>query len=165
MIHRHYRRLAEQLTLRGFRAPTRIRRHRVIMPIGGVHQGTLAALRYARSLSDDVTAVHVSIDPDREGILRQRWAAWGDGTRLVILDSPYRLMLEPLLAYIEEIAESQEANEVLTIVVPRFVPHGWWQNALHAQTALWLRLALMFRPGIVITDVPYLVHESEMEDR
>ncbi|MCC6168114.1 MAG: APC family permease [Caldilineaceae bacterium] len=165
MIHRHYRRLAQQLTLRDYRAPTRIRRHRVIMPISGVHQGTLAALRYARSLSDDVTAVHISIDPEREMALRRRWATWGDGTRLVILDSPYRLMLEPLLEYIEEIAASQEANEVLTIVVPRFVPRGWWQNALHAQTAVWLRFALMFRPGIVITDVPYLVHETEMEER
>lgn len=169
MIHRHYRRLAQQLTLRDYRAPTRIRRHRVIMPISGVHQGTLAALRYARSLSDDVTAVHVSVDPEREKTLRRRWATWGDGTRLVILDSPYRMMLEPLLAYIEEIAASQEPNEVLTIVVPRFVPRGWWQNALHAQTAVWLRLVLMFRPGIVITDVPYLVHETdqktEMEER
>lgn len=169
MIHRHYRRLAQQLTLRDYRAPTRIRRHRVIMPISGVHQGTLAALRYARSLSDDVTAVHVSVDPEREKTLRRRWATWGDGTRLVILDSPYRMMLEPLLAYIEEIAASQEPNEVLTIVVPRVVPRGWWQNALHAQTAVWLRLMLMFRPGIVITDVPYLVHETdqktEMEER
>lgn len=163
MIHRHYRRLAEQLTLRDYRAPTRIRRHRVIMPISGVHQGTLAALRYARSLSDDVTAVHVSVDPEREKTLRRRWATWGDGTRLVILDSPYRMMLEPLLAYIEEIAASQEPNEVLTIVVPRFVPRGWWQNALHAQTAVWLRLVLMFRPGIVITDVPYLVHETDQK--
>lgn len=165
MIHRHYRRLAQHLTLQDYRAPTRIRRHRVIMPIGGVHQGTLAALRYARSLSDDITAVHISLDPEREAALRRRWEAWGDGARLVILDSPYRLMLEPLLDYIEEIAASQEANEVLTIVVPRFVPRGWWQNLLHAQTAVWLRLALMFRPGIVITDVPYLVDETETEDR
>jgi hypothetical protein len=156
-IHHHYRHLAQELSLQDYRAPTRIRRHRVIMPIGGVHQGTLAALRYARSLSDDVTAVHVSLDPEQEAVVRTKWAMWGDGTRLVILESPYRLMLEPLLDYIEEVSTAQEANEVMTLVVPRFVPRRWWQNALHAQTAVWLRLALLFRPGIVITDVPYLV--------
>ncbi|HXF60648.1 MAG TPA: amino acid permease, partial [Caldilineaceae bacterium] len=160
MIHRHYRQLAERLSMREYRAPGRIRRHRVIVPISGVHQGTMAALRYARSLSDDITAVHVSIDPEAEAVLRRKWAAWGDGTRLVILESPYRLMLEPLLEYIEEVSEDQEANEVLTVVVPRFVPRRWWQNLLHAQTAVWLRWALLFRPGVVITDVPYLVDET-----
>lgn len=156
-IHRHYRRLAQRLTLRDYRSLTRIRRHRVIMPIGGVHQGTLIALRYARSLSDDVTAVHVLIDPEQAAALRTKWAVWGDGTRLVILESPYRRMLEPLLDYIDDVSVAQGTNEVMTIVVPRFVPQHWWQNLLHAQTAVWLRLALLFRPGIVITDVPYLV--------
>jgi amino acid transporter len=164
-IHRHYRRLAQRLSTQDFRAPSRIRRHRVIMPISGVHQGTIAALRYARSLSDDVTAVHVSIDPLQEQTLQRKWATWGDGTRLVILESPYRLMLEPLLNYIEEVSQCQETNDVLTIVVPSFVPRHWWENLLHAQTAVWLRLALLFRPGIVITDVPYLVDEPHPETR
>ena len=164
-IHQHYRRLAQRLSIQEFRAPVPIRRHRVIMPIGGVHQGTLAALRYAHTLSHDVTAVHVSIDPEQATALRHKWTLWGGGTRLVILESPYRLMLEPLLDYIEEILEAQEANEIMTIVVPRFVPRRWWQNALHAQTAVWLQLALLFRPGIVITDVPYLVDAPQPEER
>jgi amino acid transporter len=163
-IHRHYRILAQRLSVQEFRAPTRIRRHRVIMPVSGVHQGTLAALRYARSLSDDITAVHVSIDPEKEESFKRKWATWGDGTRLVILESPYRLMLEPLLHYIEEVSDCQEPNEVITIVVPRFVPRRWWHNLLHAQTAVWLRWALLFRSGIVITDVPYLVDESEPKE-
>jgi hypothetical protein len=77
--------------------------------------------------------------------------------RLVILDSPYRLMIEPVLHYVEEIAASRQPNEIITIVVPQFVPKRWWTNALHAQTATWLRLALLFKPGIVVTDVPYQV--------
>jgi amino acid transporter len=163
-IHRHYRQLARRLRIQEVRTPSRIRRHRVIIPIGGVHQGTLAALRYARSLTDDITAVHVSLDPEQAAVLRRRWARWGDGSRLVILESPYRLMLEPLLDYIEELTAAQEPNEVITIVVPRFVPRRWWQNLLHAQTAVWLRWALLFRPGIVITDVPYLVHDGQPEE-
>ena len=75
--------------------------------------------------------------------LRQKWAVWGEGVRLVILDSQYRLLLEPLLEYIEEIIANRQPKEVITIVVPQFVPRHWWHNLLHAQTATWLRLALL----------------------
>ena len=164
LIHRHYRNLAERLSLQHLRTPVRIRRHRVIMPLSGVHQGTLTALEYARSLSDDVTAVHVSLDPEQDAALRRKWANWGGGTRLVVLESPYRTLLEPLLAYIQEIVDVQAPNEMLTVVVPSFVPKRWWQNLLHTQTAVWLRLALVFQRGVVITDVPYLVDDSLDEE-
>ncbi len=156
-IHRHYRNLAARLSLEDYGAPPRVARHRVLLPIGGVHRGTLAALRYARNLSDDVTAVYVALDPAEAEKVRDKWESWGEGVRLVILDSPYRLLLEPLLQYIEEINAQRQPNEVLTIIVPQFVPQRWWTNALHAQTAAMLRLALLFKPGIVITDVPYQV--------
>lgn len=156
-IHHHYRHLAGRLSLENYGAPPRIARHRVILPISGVHRGSLAALQYARSLSNDVTAVHVSIDPVETERVRQKWEKWGDGVRLVLLESPYRLLAEPLLQYIEEIARQRQPNEIITVVVPQFVPKRWYHNFLHAQTALWLRLALLFKPGIVITDVPYQV--------
>ncbi len=73
------------------------------------------------------------------------------------LESEYRTLIEPLLIYIESVNETMQPNEVLTIVVPQFVPKHWWTNALHTQTAMTLRLALLFKPGIVITDVPYQV--------
>ena len=156
-VHRHYRNLAKSLSLENYGAPTRIVRHRVIVPVAGVHRGTLAALNYARSLSPDLTAVHVSIDPAEAERVRQKWETWGDGARLVILDSPYRLMLEPLLDYISGVAAQCTPSQKITIVVPNFVSRVWWHGALHAQTAVWLRLALMFKPGIVITEVPYQV--------
>jgi amino acid transporter len=156
-IHRHYTNLAKRLSLDNFGAPPRVMRHRVILPISGVHRGSLVALQYARTLSDDITAVHVSTDPDEARKVQQKWERWGDGIRLVLLDSPYRLLAEPLLEYIEEIASRRQPNEMITIVVPQFVPRRWTNNLLHTQTALWLRLALIFKPGIVVTDVPYQV--------
>lgn len=156
-IHRHYRDLAAHLSLEQYGGPPRISRQRVILAVSGVHRGTLAALRYARTISDDITAVHICIDPGEAERLNQKWGSWGDGVRLVVLDSPYRLLLEPLLGYIEEIAAQRQPNEIITIIVPQFVPRHWWHNLLHTQTAMLLRVMLLFKPGIVITDVPYQV--------
>lgn len=156
-INRHYRGLASKLSLENYGAPPRMSRHRVILLISGVHRGSLAALRYARALSDDVTAVHICIEPDEAVKIQKKWDSWGEGVRLVILDSPYRLMLEPLLEYIEEIAEKRSSNETITVVVPQFVSSSPTHSWLHMNTAEVLRRALMLKPGIVITDVPYQV--------
>ena len=162
-IRRHYRELGQNLSLDAYGAPPRVLRHRVILPISGVHRGTVEALRYARALSHDITAVHVSVDAEKTRRLEEKWGLWGNGVRLVTLPSPYRLLLEPLLEYIERIADLRQPNETLTIVVPQFVARRWWHNLLHAQTAVLLRLALLYRPGIVITNVPYQMTEDEEE--
>jgi amino acid transporter len=156
-IHRHYLEMAGRLSLDDFGAPPRLARHRVILPISGVHRGTVNALRYARILSDDITAVYVSTDAAAAQAVERKWGQWGSGVRLVIVNSPYRLLLEPLLGYIKQVADRRQPNEVITIVVPQFVPRKRWHELLHAQTAVLLRLALLFRPGIVITNVPYRV--------
>jgi amino acid transporter len=159
-IHRHYKNLAKNLTLERYGSPRPITRQRVIVPIASIHRGSLQALAYARSISDDVTAVHVSVDGAEADKVRRKWEKWGDGTRLVILDSPYRLFVEPLLNYIEKIAALRQPNEMVTVVVPEFVPARWWSNILHTQTAFWLRMALLFKPGVVIVEVPYLIAEG-----
>ncbi len=133
-------------------------RHRVLVPISNVHQGTLAALRYARILSDDITAIHISMEPGDTERVRKKWETWGRGTRLVIVDSPYRLFLEPLLDYIKEILSNRQANETITIVVPHFLPGQRIYSALHMQTAEMLRRELLSTPGVVITEVPYQIH-------
>jgi amino acid transporter len=99
-IHHHYKRLAHALSLEDYGAPPAVRRNRVLIPISGVHRGSLAALDYALSLSDDVTAIHVSMDGAEASKVRAKWDRWGNGVRLVMLDSPYRLMVEPLLQYV-----------------------------------------------------------------
>jgi hypothetical protein len=157
-IRRHYSKVASSLSLERYGEPPPYDlRHRVIVPISSVHQGTLAALRYARMLSDDITAVHISLEPEDTEKVRRRWDKWGRGTRLVIVDSPYRLFLEPLLVYINEILSSRQPNETITIVVPHFVPSKKVQNLLHMQTAEMLRRELLSTPGVVITEVPYQI--------
>jgi amino acid transporter len=163
-IHHHYKRLAKKLSLDNFGiVPPHNTRHRVIMPVGGVHQGTLAALRYARMLSDDITAVHVSIEPAVSAKVRQKWEMWGQGVRMVMLNSPYRLFLEPLLEYIAEIAKQRQPGETITIVVPEFVSNSHMTAALHMNTAELLRRQLKRQHGIVIIDVPYHVHEENAD--
>jgi len=156
-IHHHYKSLAQQLSLENTRTTQRVSRHRVIMPVGGVHCGTLSALRYARTLSNDITAVHVSIDPAETEKIRTKWDVWGDGVRLVILDSPYRLFVEPLLEYVEKIETVRKPDEIITILVPQFVPRNWWSRFLHARTAETLRKVFLNKEEIVITEVPYQV--------
>jgi hypothetical protein len=156
-IHRHYTNLARRLTLEDFGSPRGITRHRVVLMISTVHRGALHALSYARSISDDVTAVHVSIDPDEAEKARAKWDLWGDGTRFVILDSPYRLLVEPVLEYLEDLDERRQPGEIITVVVPRFVSGQLLNGVLHANTAEWLRRALLNRPGIVIVEAPYQV--------
>jgi amino acid transporter len=158
MIHRHYRSLAKKLSLENIGVvPPQTTRHRVIMPVSGVHQGTLIALRYARMLSNDVTAVHVEIEPAEAEKVRRKWEKWGEGVRLVVLNSPYRLLIEPLLGYITDLAQARQPGETMTIVVPEFVPDNRATAALHMNTADLLRGQLKHQPGIVIVDVPYQV--------
>ncbi|MBE3039180.1 MAG: APC family permease [Chloroflexi bacterium] len=156
-IHRHYKRLAGQLSLDNYTPLGRPERVRVIMPISGVHRGTLQALRYARQLSDDITAVHISIDVKDTARVQDKWEHWGDGIRLVILDSPYRLFLEPLLEYIDKVDAARQPDEVITIIVPQFIPKHWWATFLHTRTAEALRRVLLNRKNIVVTEVPYQV--------
>jgi amino acid transporter len=156
-IHHHYKNLANNLSLENHPPRGHMRRNRVIIPISGVHNGTLAALDYAGTLSDDVTVVHISIDPKETAKLKEKWTVWGEGSRLLVLDSPYRVFMEPLLEYIDKLTALSSGNEIITIVVPQFIPKHWWTNILHARTAETLRKALLHRSNIVITEVPYQI--------
>ncbi|MCC6146632.1 MAG: APC family permease [Anaerolineaceae bacterium] len=156
-IHRHYQTVANALSLEKFNDATWVKRHRVIILVGGVHRGLLAGLRYARTLSDDITAVHVSLDLEETERIQKKWEKWGEGIRFVILESPYRLFLEPLLEYIDQIDAQRRPNELVTIVVPHFVSRRYLTSLLHSRTANTLREVLLHQKEIVITEVPYEV--------
>jgi len=159
-IHQHYRNVANNLSLETYGESSRILRHRVILLIGGVHRGVLHALKYARSLSDDITAVYVAIDPVETEKIKKKWQYWGNGVRLQIIDSPYRRLLEPLKGYIDHMANLTSPNQMLTVVVPHFIPEHGIFNALHMNTAELLRKSLIQKQDIVIMEVPYHLDET-----
>lgn len=154
-IHRHYLRVADQLSLATASRPRPVRRLTALVLVSGIHKGTLPALELAKSLApDNVTAVYVNLDPEQGERVRERWNEWGCELPLVVLESPYRSLITPLLKYIDEI-EGRYRDDHLLIILPEFIPSRWWEQLLHNQTGLMLRAALMFRKGKTVVSVPY----------
>ena len=151
--HRHYQRVASELTLKGYQPQARLH-NTVLIPIGGLQRAVVEALRYAETLSNDVRAIYVDVNPAQTEQLRKDWAAWGGRVQLVVLPSPFRSLMEPLLEYIEQAAD-EKSNDYVTVILPEFVPARWWQHLLHNQTSLLIKGALLFRPNIVVTSVPF----------
>jgi len=153
VTRRHYDHVASELTLRGW-IPEPAGGHIVIVPIGGLQRAVVKALGYARTLSSDVRAVCVEIDPEATGALRRQWAEWGQGASLIVLESPYRSLMEPLLEYIEGL-QAVDPHGFVTVILPEFVPKRLWQHLLHNQHALLIKGALLFKPNVVVTSVPF----------
>jgi hypothetical protein len=154
LTHTHYRAVAAQLTLTDAVEPERPRHNTVVVPISGLQRAVVRALDYARTLSPDVRAVYVDMDTPATQHLRREWCKWGRGTPLVVLASPFRSLLEPLIEYIEEI-DAEREDQYVTIVLPEFVPARWWHHLFHNQRALLIKGALLFKPNIVVTSVPF----------
>jgi len=150
---RHYDHVAAQLTLRGYEPQAR-KHNTVVIPIGGIQRAVVEALRYAETLSSDVRAVYVDVDAAATDQIRREWQKWGGRVQLVVLDSPFRSVMEPLLEYIEQVG-GERADDYVTVILPEFVPARWWQHLLHNQRALLIKGALLFRPNTVVTSVPF----------
>lgn len=155
-MRHHYDDVAEQLSLEGWEIPPAMH-HTVLVVVGDVHRGVVRALQYARALAEGapVRAVFVETDPARTHRIEEKWAKWGLGVPLVVLTSPYRSLLGPLIAYLNHLQHDE--NHMVTVVLPEFVPRRWWQQILHNQTALLIKGALLFRENTVVCDVPYLL--------
>jgi amino acid transporter len=164
-VKQHYITVAEQLSLEGLEPEkwaglASNRWPRVVMPVSGMHRGTLAALRFALSLSRNVTAVVVDVEPEVTARVQEKWPVWGHGVPLVVLASPYRSTIGPLLTYLDEIDRRKPERGPAVVVLPEFIPAKWWHNLLHNQTALLVKRALLYRRGHngnsrVLIDVPY----------
>jgi amino acid transporter len=153
-IHRHYDEVAHQLSVEDRALPPPPTGHTVLVLVGDVHRGMLPALEYAHALSQSARALYVEVDPDRTRRLEDRWGKWGSGMPLVVLRSPFRSVVAAVLDYLDHI-QRQMPRQLITIILPEFVPARKWQLFLHNQTALLIKGALLFRKGIIVTSVPY----------
>ena len=153
-IKNHYQDVARQLSLDGYVGQPEPIDHTVLVLVGDLHRGVVDALQYARTLSPAAKAVYVELDPERTRRLEEKWSLYGMGVPLVVLTSPYRSLLGPLLDYIDHLS-ARPGQHVVTMVLPEFIPARWWQHLLHNQTALLIKGALLFRRNVIVTDVPY----------
>lgn len=153
-VRRHYVDVAQQLTTQGL-ARLRPIRHEVIVPVSGIHRGVLRALEYARAIaSDHVTAVYINLDEEATQKLRAKWSEWGEGIELVVIASPYRSLIGPLTRYLDRRMKAHK-DQMITVVLPEFIPARWWQHLLHNQSSLMLKGALLFKRNVIVTSVPY----------
>lgn len=162
-IHKHYRAVAEELRLsddpREERAlPSRV--HALVL-VSKIHKPTMRALAYARaSRSPEVRALTVANDPAAAAELVAEWDRRGIPVPLTVLDSPYREMIRPILAYIDHVRE-MHPRDIVSVYVPEYVLGHWWEHVLHNQSALRLKAALLFKPGVVMVSVPWRLNSSE----
>jgi hypothetical protein len=162
-IHRHYDLFSAELAYNG-QAPLMFLHHTVIVPVNGISKPTAGALVYATTISEDVRAVYVAVDDASTADLEAAWEAWDIGVPLVVIKSPFRSVLRPIVDYVEGLSERGE-TDLVTIVVSEIVPRHWWEHLLHNKTALFIRTAFIFRPHVVVTAVPYLVgHSARLRD-
>jgi amino acid transporter len=164
-IRLHYRKVSQGLTLRGLPPSLKpLPPPRVIIPVSGVHRGIITAVNYALSISKHVTAVYVELEPGAGEKMRDTWERWWPDVELVVVPSPYRSVIGPLLDYLDQIDQVYNDGQLATVIIPEFVPAKWYQGLLHNQTAWMLKAALLYRRRSLgyqqaIIDIPYHLKE------
>ena len=154
-INLHYRKVADQLALPNLDEQMGdVAEPTVLVPVPGLNRAVVHTLGIARSMSPNVTAIHVSDDLESSERFRQEWEAWTTEVPLVILESPYRSLIGPLLAYVDALRERDTVTPIV-VVLSEFVPRHFWEYFLHNQSALRLKASLFFRHNTVVMDVPF----------
>ena len=160
-IWKHYAFLRSQLTIIGYNPRRSQLTNTVLVLIPSLHRGVFPALDYARSLSPDCRGIHIEVNPEDTPRLRREWEQLvGDDLPLVILPSPYRSLVGPLLSYLEE-AQRQRDGHIVTVVVPEFVPGKWWHAVLHNANGFLVKYHLSHRPGVIVTNVRYFLNGEQ----
>ncbi|HET6313689.1 MAG TPA: amino acid permease [Chloroflexia bacterium] len=163
-INRHYARVSLEVAAPAEAVSPTTFKHTFIVPVSSLNQVSLAALGYAASLSKNVTAVHIveGEDPEEAERFRKEWDRLLPDTEvnLVIIESPYRSLIGPLLHYIDA-RDRQRPDDTITIVLPEVLPSRFWEYLLHNQSALRLKAALLFRSNTVVADMPYILGNQQ----
>lgn len=162
-IHNHYKSVARALSLQGETRSLGPRPMHTLVLIDNLHAASIRALNFTMSLGTPWSAVHISIDPDRTADLQRKWAARMGDVPLVILDSPYRSLTEPLVAYVQSLR--QETPEAyIQLVLGGLTTESYWEQALHRNSTFVISGAFRRIEGIAITNVPYQLHHVPESD-
>jgi len=160
-INSHYKDMSEQLHLpiEDF-DPTiattfKVVRNMVIVPVATPTNIVAQTLKYAKSISQDVVALHIATDEENAQRVAKKWQDWNPGVELVTVYSPYRLVIQPLLNYISELERQKEPEDYITILIPEFQTKKWWHRLLHNQTGWVLRTLLILKENVIVTSVPF----------
>lgn len=127
----------------------------VIVPISGLSNIINRTLKYAKVISTDVTAVHITINQQAGQKVEKRWNEWNPGVPLVTLYSPYRMVIQPLIDYITEIEQQKNPEDYITVLIAEFETKKWWHRLLHNQTGWVLRALLILHEDVIVTTVPF----------
>ncbi len=161
-IRGHYADVARHLSALAFRPlePYRRVQHTVLVLVSGLHGGIFPALEYARSLSADARAIYIEQDPAQTHALKEEWERFAGEVPLIILGSPYRTLLPPLVEYVREM--SDERDDELTVVLPELVAaKRWWHRLLHNANARAIQRTLSQIPGVVVTSYRYFADKAD----
>ncbi|MEO6058524.1 MAG: APC family permease [Candidatus Limnocylindria bacterium] len=154
-IRGHYRTVSRQVGIESVPEGAEVAlKPIVIVPIARLDRPTLHAIAFANSISDHATAVHITNDPADAAEIRERWPEWANRTELVVVESPYRALIGPLLRYMDAL-QAQAPDRPIMVVLSEIVPRHWWENLLHNQTSLRLKLRLFGRKNTIVADVPF----------
>jgi amino acid transporter len=160
-IHSHYAAVSKELDITPADLPTMPSRNHAIVMVSRLHMATLRALAYARATRPStLVAVTINLDEDDADELVRRWKEHDISVKLVVLDSPYREILRPMLRYIRELRDGSP-RDVVTVFIPEYVVGRWWEQILHNQSALRLKARLLFEPGVMVTSVPWQLRSSD----
>jgi amino acid transporter len=159
-VRRHYDAVAAELSVDPDAHPVPPARNHVIVLVSKIHAPTLRAVGYARSIHPStVAALTASVDPVETAALREEWDRHDMGVPLVVLSSPYREITRPVLDYVRRLRRDSP-RDVVTVIIPEYVLHRWWDQILHNQSALRLKARLLFTPGVMVTSVPYVLNSA-----
>jgi amino acid transporter len=162
-INKHYIEFSAEVRYAGY-SPLMFLHHTVVVPVNGITKPVAGALVYATTISEDVRAIYVEVDPGSGAQLKADWLSWDIGVELVVMKSPYRSILRPIVQYVNRLTRKNQ-SDLVTVVVSEIVPRKWWEHLLHNKTALYIRTAFLFRPNVVVTAVPYLIgHAARLTD-
>lgn len=156
-IKKHYNAVGDQLRITTCEPALAVEGNVIIVPVAGITHVVENSLNYAKSLSaDQIIAVYVAFERDEEKKFEEKWNEWQPDIRLVTLHSHYRSIINPLTKFVDTVQrKASEANYVVTVIIPQFIPKKGWHNILHNQSSLLIRSFLLYRKNVIVTTVPY----------